>query len=212
MAAVTISGVAGIADRPGGGTDVSRGCTVPLRAADHIVAVGQRRDAATTDMIPIRAADETARLIHWTDSTDRPVDPCRRACLDRRGCAEERAADHVVAVGQGRDSTGSDVVEIDVAEEAVVHGDRAGRWSGAVDQRHRTDVGDESVVPHGTADHVTIVGQRRDAATADVVGVTGADEAVERRHRGARDRLAAGPRDRSGVEHELVVPLRAVTT
>src|SRR5262249_35082249 len=74
--------------------------TVPVRAGDPIVAVGQARDAAGAHVIVGVAADQAV------GGGDRAGDPGRAAAPGRGPAAAVPipAADHVVAVGQRRDA------------------------------------------------------------------------------------------------------------
>ncbi len=134
---------------------------VPIRAGDHVVAVGQGGDGIA-DEVPGVGADEAVAGIDRAREAGRPVGSRHRPAL-----TVPWAADDVVAVGQGGDAVKEThhVARV-VADEAVGGIDGTADAGGAVPPCRRPT----ALVPVRTEHDVVAVGQRHDRLT-DEVGV-----------------------------------------
>ena len=200
---------AGRAAAPGDGAGSCRVAVRPAAAADHVVAVAQRRDAVVAHVVVRAAADERV------DGRDGAADAgCAAAPGDGAGgCGAAvgpvAAAHDVVAVGQRRDAVVAHVVVRAAADERVDGRD------GAADAGRAAAPGDgaggcgAAVGPVAAAHDVVAVGQRRHAVAAHVVVRAAADERVDGRDGAADAGRAAAPGDGAGSCRVAVRPAAA---
>ncbi len=170
----------------GDGAD-HRGAVLPVGAADHVVAVGQGRDAAAADLVAVGGPDQAI------GGGNRPAGGAAVAAGPGDGADHgaavlpRRAVDDIIAVGErGHAAAGIAVAQANHvaggrADEAVGERDHAGRPGVAVAPGDGADIG-AVVLPGGAADHIVAVGKRGHAAAADVVAIGRADETVGSRH------------------------------
>src|SRR6202011_3749762 len=97
--------------------------TVPGKAADHVVAVAQRDNAAAPAHVIVGiGADETVGGRDRAGDAGRPAAPGHRPAAAVR----QQTANHVVAVRKRGDAADAHLVIAAVADEAFVVVDRAG--------------------------------------------------------------------------------------
>ena len=193
---------------PGDRADVL-GRAVPHRAADDVVAIGQRRDTADADVIGGKATDQAVRRADLTVQTSEAVGPGDCSRLEDGTVAPEGADHDVVAVGQRGNACDADVVARADIVSAGAPDQAVGCGNDSVSGRRtrgpsdRTNIGNRTVVPERTVDHVVAVGQPRDGASVEIATVA-ADQAVARRDRAAGHGLASGPGDSSDIDPRVV--------
>src|SRR5208337_2908971 len=192
---------AGRAAAPRGRARVGGRAVGPLGAADHVVAVAQGRHAAAAaaDRVIRGTADQAVRGTDGTADAGRAAAPRDRARRGGRAVGPVGAADHVVAVAQGRHAAAcffvaaADRVIRRTADQAVRGTDGTADAGRAAAPRDRARTGGRAVGPVGAGHHVVAVAQGRHAGAADLVIHRTADQAVRGTDGAADAGRAAAP-------------------
>ena len=187
---------------PGDRADVGGRPVVPQRAADDVVAVGQRRDATATDAVRSCGADEAVRCADRSAEAGRAAGPGGRTRIDDQPVVPERVADDVVAIGQSNDGASAEVAA-GAADEAVRRAHLAGEASGAIDERCGTN-GRASCVPRRTEDHEIAGTNLGDAFRPDLVTGRRAGDLADRRIRHPVVQVHRADVERRGLIEETI--------
>ena len=153
---------------------------VPVVAAHHIVAVGQRgHTAVDADKSTGRAADQAVGGGDRAGDAGRAVAPGHRPGIGDRAVVPVELTHHIVAVGQRRDASACRPVSLAVLPTRLLAAETTPLMPVVpLAPGHRACIGDRAVVPESADHHIVAVGQRRNAAAADSVARGAADQAV----------------------------------
>ena len=184
---------------------------VPAGAADDVVAIGQRRDAAASHIVAEdqRAvgrcrADQAVARSHGAGCGRNACGPGDRADV-RCWAVPERAADDVAPVRQRGHTVDADMVEVGTADETVRRAHLTDEADGSAGPGCCSDLDGRAVAPERTEHDEVAVRQRGHTDDADGVAGTDvvrgdrSDEAVGRGHDCVRDCRAIRPGDRADI-------------
>ena len=193
--------------RPG----LDRRAVSPGWAADHVVAIAQRRHTAVADLVAGLAAHQAVGDRDDARDPRCSVSPCHRTNVRRRAVVPVGAAHHIVAVAQRRDAVAANVVIDRAASELAderagravveVHGSRVGDGPGRIVIR----VDDDNVA---VGQHDDLLAERAAARRADKVGL----HSGQGQQRGRRCDEAGCHDDEQSSKHTKLDTLHGLTS